>query len=286
MEDIKMRDNLEKIIGTFRNFPAADFSKKDNREKMQAAIEEMNNSLGEFNYGLYVDGKWEHLEESIESRNPSKISELLGIVSRGKEEDIKAAVESAKKAAKHWRNRSPSKRAGYLFDVAEQMEEHVYGLSALIICESGKNWKEAYADVAEAIDFLNFYGREMIRLGKEEKTQNLLGEENTTSYIPKGVVGVIAPWNFPLAILTGMTSAALVTGNTVVMKPAKDTPLIAGELMQMFANAGLPSGVLNYVPCAGKDAGKYIVENPDVNMIAFLGLKEVGLNMKKKLSNV
>ncbi len=286
MEMIKMSYDLEKRIGLFKNFPSADFSKQENRERMQSAIEEINKSMGDFNYGLYIDGAWDHFDDSIESRNPSKTSELLGIVSRGKEEHIKAAVESAKKAANYWRNVRPSKRAGYLFDVAEQMGEHVYGLSAMIVCESGKNWKEAHADVAEAIDFLNFYGREMIRLGKEEKTQNLLGEENTTSYIPKGVVGVIAPWNFPLAILTGMTSAALVAGNTVVMKPAKDTPLIAGELMHMFANAGLPSGVLNYVPCSGKDAGRYIVENPYVNMVAFTGSKEVGLNMNKMLSNV
>ena len=138
-----------------------------------------------------------------------------------------------------------------------------------MIKEAGKNRVEADADVCEAIDFLEFYGHEMIRVGAPYKTQDYPGEINTVQYIPRGVAAVIAPWNFPLAILTGMTAAALVTGNTVVMKPASQTPVIGYYLMDMFIKSGLPEGVLNYLPGPGEVVGEYLVTHPAVSLVAF-----------------
>ncbi len=270
----------------FRNVPVCDFSKEENRKKMSNALEKVSSQFGKINYGLKIGTQWINTDEHFYSKNPSNLSETIGKVSKGNLEYVEHAIRKAKETSKTWRLVLPEDRAEYLFNVAKQMEARIYTLSALLVFESGKNWKEAYADLAEAIDFLNFYGLEMIRLGEEKFTQEVLGEDNTSNYIPKGVVGVISPWNFPSAIFLGMTSAAIVTGNTVIVKPASDTPLIAAEIVKMFEKARLPPGVLNFVPGGGSDVGNALVESKDVNMIAFTGSREVGLGINKKLSEM
>ena len=237
-------------------------------------------------YDLHIGGQWVTTDEKIVSVNPDHTSQVLGNVSKAGKGEIEQALSDAKDAFESWQYTDIEERAGYLYNVAQQMQNDVFDLSALLVYESGKTWKEAHADVNEAVDFLNFYGMEMERLGKEVKTQNILGEDNITSYVPKGTVVVIAPWNFPLAILAGMTSAAIVTGNTVLMKPASDTPLIAGKLMEMFEKSGLPLGVLNYVPCNGSEVGNYLIDSSLVDMIAFTGSREVGLGINERISQV
>ncbi|MCH8945376.1 MAG: proline dehydrogenase family protein [Nanoarchaeota archaeon] len=283
-EEIKRENKNEEL--KFKNIPVFDFSKEGNRKKMLEALEKVSSQFGKINYGLKIGTEWVNTDEYFESRNPSKKSELIGKVSKGNQEYVQTAIKKAKEASKIWKLVPPEKRAQYLFDAAKQMEARIYTLSALLVFEAGKNWKEAYADIMEAIDFLNFYGSEMIRLGEEKFTQEVLGEENTLEYIPKGVVGVISPWNFPSAILLGMTSAAIVTGNTVVVKPASDTLLIAAEIVKIFEKVGLPPGVLNYVPGEGSVVGNALVESKDVNMIAFTGSRDVGLGINKKLAEV
>jgi len=280
---VKEAERLDDMV--FSNTPVIDFSRENDRTRMQEALDDLDSRLG-FHYNLKIGSDWFDTEDQMESINPSIHSQVIGTVSKANEEHAARAVTAAKDAYNSWSQISAQERGEFLKSVADQMSERIYDLSALIILESGKTWREAYGDVNEAIDFLNFYRIEMNKLDGEKLAQDVLGEENVTSYISKGVVGVIAPWNFPLAILTGMTSAALVTGNTVVMKPAEDSSLIAGELMKMFENVGLPDGVLNYVPGDGKEVGGHLVRSPDVNMIAFTGSREVGLEIYEEISKV
>ncbi|OVE81850.1 hypothetical protein BVY04_02315 [bacterium M21] len=266
----------------FENFISCDFSTAVNRSRMSAALDD----LEVMDSGLYINGEWIETTKRIESTNPSNRSEVLGKVGKAEKREVLHALESARKAYDSWKRVSARERAGYLEKAAVLMGERVYDLSALMVKEAGKNWREAYVDTAEAIDFLNFYAAEMKKLGDPVKTQELLGEDNFLSYRPKGVVAVISPWNFPLAILTGMTSAAIVTGNTTVIKPASESPLIAAELVQIFAEVGLPKGVLNYVPGSGAEVGNLLVESPLVDMIAFTGSRKVGLSIYEKMSRV
>ena len=282
----KLEESIVASNTDFRNVPVCDFSKAENRRLMSNALDRVKSQFGEMHYGLYINQTWLESDEKIVSINPSNTSQVIGSVAKANKKDVDDALCWAQRAFDSWQYVDICERAGYLQNVAQQMQSNPFDLAALITYEAGKTWREAHADVNEAIDFLNFYALEMQRLGKGMKTQQLLGEDNFTSYIPKGVVAVISPWNFPLAILTGMTSAALVTGNTVLMKPSSDTPLIAGKLMEMFVEAGLPPGVLNYVPCSGRDVGNVIIESPLVDMVAFTGSREVGLEIYEKISRV
>lgn len=269
---------------SFTNVPLFDFSLKETRDAMDKALEKIHASFGKITYGLKIGKSLITTKETIPSRNPSHHREIIGTVAQARKEHLDLAITEAKKAFASWRDISPEKRAQYLFTTAQKMCERFYELSALMVYEAGKTRKEACADVAEAIDFLNFYAHEMVRLGTIQKTQELLSEENTMRYVPKGVVTVISPWNFPLAILTGMASAALVAGNTVIMKPSSDTPLIGAELMKLFEAAGLPSGVLNYLPGSGEGIGMGLVESPDIAMVAFTGSRDVGLTIYQKIA--
>jgi RHH-type transcriptional regulator, proline utilization regulon repressor / proline dehydrogenase / delta 1-pyrroline-5-carboxylate dehydrogenase len=270
-------------LGSFVNSPVINFSVEETRRDMQGAIDDAL-SPQDRHYDLKIGGELVDSGDYIESINPSRSSEVIGTVSKANLEHAVLAVEEANKAKRSWSQTDPETRATVLHTVANEMTERIYDLSALISLEVGKTWREAHADVVEAIDFLTFYSMKMMEIGHTELTQEVLGEENTVEYIPKGVVGVIAPWNFPLAILAGMTSAAIVTGNTVVMKPAEESSLVAGELVEMFERAGLPDGVLNYLPGDGPEIGGFLVDSPDVNMIAFTGSREVGLNIYERIS--
>ncbi len=201
------------------------------------------------------------------------------MTSYGGPSEAQAAVEAAGRALPAWRDTSPAERAALLFRAAELMRGELYELAALETLEAGKTRREADADVGEAIDFLEYYGREMLRLGGQRKMGAAPGELNHYFYQPRGVALVVAPWNFPLAILTGMTSAALVAGNTVIVKPAGPTPLIGAQLARILHAAGAPAGVVNYLPCSGGEVGDLLVTHPDVDLIAFTGSQEVGLHI-------
>jgi len=266
------------------NMAVTDFSKAGEREAMQKALADARARFGAYRFGLRIGGEWLETGARIESRNVSKPSEVIGWTSGADQAHIDAALGAAREAFREWRQRSAADRASYLYRVAGEMKRRLNELAALEVYEAGKTWHEAHADVDEAIDYLNFYGKRMEQLGGERVTQKVLGEENTAGYIPRGTVAVIAPWNFPLAILTGMAAAAVVAGNAVLLKPSSETPLLGGELTRMFEEAGLPPGVLNFVPFNGAAIGDHLVESPLLDMVAFTGSRDVGLRIYEKLA--
>jgi len=279
-----IKENIQKDY-QFTNEPVADYSKKEYRRLMKDALSLVHENFGK-KYPLVIDGREVYTGEFIPSINPSKPSELVGEAVKADTNCAEQTINAAEKAAYGWSNTNPEERAGFLRRAASVMREKRFVLAAIEVFEAGKSWKEADADVCEAIDFLEYYAKEMVRLGKSQTTQDLPGEVNETMYIPRGIALIISPWNFPLAILTGMTSAAVVTGNTVIMKPASQTPIIAAELMNVFIEASIPKGVLNYLPGKGSDVGEYLINHPKVNTIAFTGSREVGLHIVKAASEV
>ena len=262
----------------FQNEAWRAFSDERNQDLINEDLMNLSKKLGR-SYPLVIGGRQAFTAQSTSSHNPSDPGEVIGEVSSAEKQHAEHAIKAAREAFKSWRFVGPEQRAEYLFHVARQMRAAKVRLTSLIIKEAGKNRVEADADVCEAIDFLEFYGHEMIRVGAPYKTQDYPGEINTVQYIPRGVAAVIAPWNFPLAILTGMTAAALVTGNTVVMKPASQTPVIGYYLMDMFIKSGLPEGVLNYLPGPGEVVGEYLVTHPAVSLVAFTGSMQAGLRI-------
>ncbi len=271
--------------GDFKNEPPTDFSREENRRSMKEALSGIKEDLGR-RYPLYIGGRQIEREEGITSRNPARPEEVVGIVSKASRKDAERAVKEAKAALKDWKETPPEERASYLFKVAQLMRERRFYLMALMVHEVGKNWKEADGDVAEAIDYLEYYGREMVRLSKEEKVKSLPGERNRYIYEPRGIGVVISPWNFPLAIPTGMVSAGLVTGNCILFKPSSLSPVIGWWLVELFRLSGIPDGVLNFVPGGGEEVGDFLVEHPEVDFIAFTGSKEVGLRIVEAAGRV
>jgi RHH-type proline utilization regulon transcriptional repressor/proline dehydrogenase/delta 1-pyrroline-5-carboxylate dehydrogenase len=220
-------------------------------------------------------------EAHLEWRNPSQVAQIVGRSGRSTPAQAKQAIAAAHAAFPAWRDTPAEQRAQFLYRAADAMRRRRFELTAWEVYESGKQWREADADVAEAIDYCVYYANEMRRLA-EPQHRDVPGEENVYFYEPRGVTIVIAPWNFPLAILCGMTTAALVTGNTVVMKPAEQSSVIAAHLMAIFQEIGLPPGVVNYLPGVGEEIGPTLVSHPDVAMIAFTGSKGVGLAIHRQ----
>jgi RHH-type proline utilization regulon transcriptional repressor/proline dehydrogenase/delta 1-pyrroline-5-carboxylate dehydrogenase len=204
---------------------------------------------------------------------------VVGHICQAGPAEVSKTIAVAKGAFPAWRDTDPRVRADCLFRAAAAARRRTFELAAWQVLEIGKQWDQAYADVTEAIDFLEYYGREMVRLGEPMRAGSAPGELNHYLYEPRGVAAVIAPWNFPLAISMGMASAALVTGNCVVYKPSGLTPVIGRHLAELFREAGLPPGVFNYLPGRGSEIGDLLVENPDVSLIAFTGSREVGLRI-------
>jgi RHH-type proline utilization regulon transcriptional repressor/proline dehydrogenase/delta 1-pyrroline-5-carboxylate dehydrogenase len=264
----------------FHNEPVSDFSKQMNREAMQAALREVARQLGRV-YPLVIAGKAVETDGALEGRNPSHIRQVLGKCGRANVAHAHSAIEAAKAVFPSWRDTDPHERAACLFRAATIMRRRRFELAAWEIYECGKPWREADADVAEAIDFCDYYGREMTRLAVPQR-QDVPGEENATIYESRGVTVVVAPWNFPLAILCGMTTAAIVTGNPVIMKPAEQSSVVGAKLMEILQEAGVPAGVANYLPGVGEEIGPELVRHPDVAMIAFTGSMGVGLLINRE----
>ena len=264
--------------GHFRNGPLLDFSMTRNRHDMDQALRAIKERR-ERKYPLYIGGREVTTARDIVSRNPARPGEIVGRVSSTSKKEADAAIDEALRAAKPWRKTAPDKRAGYLFIAAQEMRKKRIQLAALEVMEVGKTWKDADGDVCEAIDYLEYYGREMLRLGVPADLGNYPGEENEYSYEPKGIGVVISPWNFPLAIATGMASAGIVTGNCVIFKPSGLSPIIGYELCEIFRSIGLPTGVLQFIPGSWSDVGEYLVSHPSIDFIAFTGSKEVGLRI-------
>ncbi|MEX0585176.1 MAG: aldehyde dehydrogenase family protein, partial [Pirellulales bacterium] len=264
---------------TFRNEPHTDFSRRENRDAFQTALDDVAAQLGG-EHPLVIDGKATETRKKIVSVNPSHKKQTVGTVASAAVEHAEQAIVAARRSYDAWRTTPADQRAEYLEVMAAEMRNRRFELSAWEVYECGKPWADADADVAEAIDFLTFYAQQMRDLAVPMQV-DYPGEENTHSYRPRGVAVIIAPWNFPLAILTGMTAAALVAGNTVIMKPAEQSSVVAAQLMSIARDAGLPRGVLNYLPGIGEEIGPALVGSPDVDVIAFTGSRNVGLAINK-----
>jgi RHH-type proline utilization regulon transcriptional repressor/proline dehydrogenase/delta 1-pyrroline-5-carboxylate dehydrogenase len=267
----------------FEPEPITDFHREDARVAMPAALADVAGQFGR-TYPAVIDGRTVPAVATLDSVNPSHIRQVVGKFARTDGNTAKQAVGAAKAAFPGWRDTAPHERAELLFRSARIMQRRRFELAAWQVYECGKPWREADADVAEAIDFCNFYGREMLRLA-EPRLRNVPGEENSYFYEPRGVVVVIAPWNFPLAILCGMTTAALVTGNTVVMKPAEQSAVVGAKLMEVFLEASFPPGVVNLLPGVGEEIGPTLVSHPDVSLIAFTGSRGVGLAINRSAAD-
>ena len=268
------------MIRPFANEPLTDFSDPANAKAMEAAIAKVESEFGR-EYPLRIGGERITTEAKIRSANPAKFDETVGLVSKANRELAEKAIETAAEKFEEWKLVPPEVRARYLFRAAELMRRRRLEFNAVMVLEVGKNWVEADGDTAEAIDFLEFYGREMVRLGGPQPLVHYPPEENELRYIPLGVALVIPPWNFPNAIMCGMASAAIVAGNTVVLKPSSDAPVIAYKFAELMEDVGLPDGVLNYCPGSGAEVGDNLVQHPQTRLIAFTGSKEVGLRINE-----
>jgi len=265
----------------FRNEPFIDFTKEENAAAMRAALDKVKSQLGK-EYPLVIGGERIKTGDTIESINPANRSQVVGKFHKATKELANQAVESASKAFQSWRNTPVEERIQLVVRVAELMRERKHEFSAWMIYEVAKTWPEADGDTAEAIDFLEFYAHEMIRYASKQPLVELKGEDNKLDYIPLGVGAVIPPWNFPCAIMAGMTAAAIVTGNTVVLKPSSDAPAIAYKFFELLEEAGLPPGVVNFMTGSGAEVGDVVVDHPKTRFIAFTGSKEVGLRINER----
>ncbi len=265
-------------VGPFKNEPLTDFTKPENQQAMRAAIEKVRSELGR-EYPLVVGGKNVTTKDKLKSINPANPAELVGLFQKAGREEVEPVMTAALKAFETWSRTPAEDRAGLLLRVADLIRKRKHEFSAWMLFEVGKNWAEADADTAETLDFCEFYAREALRLAKAEPPVQLPGERDYLWYIPLGVGVVVPPWNFPGAIMAGMTLAAIVSGNTVILKPSSDSPGIARFFFDLLREAGLPDGVVNFCPGAGASFGDALVAHPKTRFIAFTGSKEVGLRI-------
>jgi RHH-type transcriptional regulator, proline utilization regulon repressor / proline dehydrogenase / delta 1-pyrroline-5-carboxylate dehydrogenase len=269
----------------FRNQPASDFAGRDERDSFPQAIAMVRNNLGK-TYPLYINAREITTTDILPSVNPARPDEVIGHVCQAGKEEADEAIRAAQSAFPAWRAAEPRERAAYLLKAAASLRSRRHELAAWQILEIGKQWDQASADVAEACDFLEYYAREMVRLGTLPRLGSVPGEVNQYLYEPRGVTLVIAPWNFPLAISAGMVSAAIVSGNCVVYKPSPLTPVIGHHLVEIFRDAGLPAGVFNYVPGRTEVIAEFLVDHAAVSTIAFTGSTQVGLSIIERAARV
>ncbi len=271
----------------YANQTPYDFSKPENIEKQKEALAYVQSQMGK-EYPNIVNGKEVFTEKKTKSFNPGNLSELVGTFQKAGSEMAEEAIKAADKAFKTWKNVPAEKRAEYLFKAAEICKARRFEINAWMIKEIGKNYAEADADTCEAIDFLEFYGREAIRYAKKQELvpTPLAGETAEYFYVPLGVGVCIPPWNFPFAIMIGVSASAIAAGNTVVLKPSSDTPMMAWLFADIMRQVELPEGVLNYLVASGAEAGDYLVDHPKTRFISFTGSMEVGLRINERAAKV
>jgi RHH-type proline utilization regulon transcriptional repressor/proline dehydrogenase/delta 1-pyrroline-5-carboxylate dehydrogenase len=265
------------VTGAFTNEPHTNFSKVAARDEMARAITEVRTQLGRVVSYTVAHGTTPSGDELV-TRNPSAPAEIVGRMRSVTPADLTRAVATAQMSFDQWSALPPASRVAILVKAADGMRRRRFELAAWEIAETGKGWREADADVAEAIDFLEFYAQEMHRLGQPRRLGHAPGELNHLMWSPRGLVAVIPPWNFPLAIPTGMVSAALVTGNVVLFKPSERAIKMGALLIELLSAAGIPDGALQFVP-GGPEIGRALVSHPSVEVIAFTGSKDVGLQI-------
>ncbi|HVE65194.1 MAG TPA: aldehyde dehydrogenase family protein, partial [Thermoanaerobaculia bacterium] len=273
------------MLPEFRNEPLTDFSLDAHRNAFQAALAKVEARLpieGKNRIGGKAVGASKHFE----SVNPCDRRQVIGRFPQGTKDDAERAVEAAAAAFPAWSRVPPEERSALLLRISAIFRKRKHEFSAMMVLEEAKSWAEADADTAEAIDFCEFYAREMERLAQPQPLTPYPGEKNDLEFIPLGVCAVIPPWNFPLAILCGMATAALVTGNTVVLKPSSDAAAIATMFLEACEEAGIPDGAVNFVTGPGSTVGNVLVEHPKTRMIAFTGSRDVGLQISEKAGRV
>ncbi len=268
-------------LSTFKNEEFLDFKEPENKRQMQAALAHVESQLGH-SYDMVIGGKRVRSERTITSVNPARPMQIIGQHAKAGEEHVEQAISAAQHAFTSWSRWSMEDRVAILLRTADLVSEHKFELCAWLSFEVGKNWAEADADVGETIDFLEFYAREAMKLDRATTPIQLPGERNAFRYLPLGVGAVLPPWNFPLAIMAGMTAAAIVCGNTVVLKPSVDAPTIAARFLLLLEEAGLPDGVVNLCHGAGPGFGSALVAHPQTRFIAFTGSMKVGLEIHER----
>jgi len=267
--------------GVFANEPFTDFKQPEIARQMRSALEVVGAQLGR-EYDLVIGGKRLRTEGKIRSVNPARPAQVIGLHQKAEGEHAEMAMQAALAAYETWSRTTVEERASLLLGAGELIRKRKLEFCAWLTYEVGKNWAEADADVAETIDFMDFYAREALRLAKATTPIQLPGEKNELRYIPLGAGAVIPPWNFPFAIMAGMTAAAIVTGNTVVLKPSSDSPTIAARFVNLLEEVGMPPGVVNFCPGSGATFGNAIVQHPKTRFIAFTGSKDVGLDIHER----
>jgi 1-pyrroline-5-carboxylate dehydrogenase len=267
-------------LSPFTNEPFTDFSTAANRRAMLAALDRVRAELGH-TYGFVIGGSDIQTATTFTSVNPANPAQVIGTHYAASAAEANAAVAAAQAAFPHWSHTPAATRVKLLLDTASLLRERHFDFCAWLTLEVGKNWGEADADVGECIDFLEFYAREALRLDASKPPIQFPGERNQLRYMPLGVGAVIPPWNFPFAIMAGMTAAAIVTGNTVVLKPSPDAPTVAARFLELLQEIGLPDGVVNLIQ-GGPEPGRIVVEHPAVHFIAFTGSKKVGLEIHER----
>ncbi len=267
--------------------PFTDFTIESNQLKYRQGLNIVESYLGNV-YPLVINGQRVHSEKKMDSLNPSNHKEVVGTIHQASIKEADMAIQAALTRFESWKHVDPEVRADVLFKSAAIIRRRKFEFSALLTIEAGKPWAEADADVAEAIDFLEYYGRQMRQMTRVDDAilsrRNI--ERNEYHYIPLGVGAIITPWNFPLAILVGMSSAAIVSGNTILLKPASTTQVIAYKFVEVLEEAGLPAGVINFIPGSGREIGDYMVNHPKIRFISFTGSKDVGITIYERAAKV
>jgi 1-pyrroline-5-carboxylate dehydrogenase len=269
----------------FRNEPFTDFSKPENAAAMRQALADVKAEFGK-TYPLIIGGERITTDKTIESRNPANPEEVVGRVASATVEHANRAIELANETFASWRKVPAEQRAEYLFQAAAELRRRRFELNAWLVYEVSKSWAEADGDIAESIDFCEFYGREMLRLAGPQQVYPMPGEDDQLHYIPLGAGVAIPPWNFPCAIMVGLVVAPIVAGNTIVLKPASTSPVIAAKFMEVLQSVGVPAGVVNFLPGPGGGVGDALVDHPKTRFIAFTGSKEIGLRIYERAAKV
>jgi 1-pyrroline-5-carboxylate dehydrogenase len=273
------------MLPTYKHEPFTDFTDEKNYKEMEAALRKVESELGK-DYDLFVGGESISTKEKIISTNPANKDEVIGRVSKANKEIAEKAIQAADKAFRTWSKTDPEERANILVRAAAIIRRRKHEFSAYLVKEAGKPWKEADGDTAEGIDFLEYYARQMIELKNGKPVNSRENELNRYFYVPTGVAVTIPPWNFAFAIMAGTTVAPLVTGNTVLLKPASATPVVAAKFVEVLVEAGVPAGVINFIPGSGAEVGDYLVDHPKTSLITFTGSRDVGTRLYRKAAEV
>ena len=273
------------MVLPFKHEPFTDFNDKKNREEFETALNYVESELGK-EYPLVINGEKIFTDDTLVSYNPGNKDEIVGKVSKATKEHVEKAMEAAKEAFKTWRKMPANARADVLFRAAAIVRRRKHEFSAWLVYDAGKPWSQADGDTAEGIDFLEYYGRQMLEIAKGKDLEHRVNEHNTYFYQPMGPGVVIPPWNFAFAIVCGTTVAPIVAGNPVLLKPSEHTPVIAYKLVEVLEEAGLPKGVLNFVPGDPAEIGDYLVDHKDTHFINFTGSRATGVRIMERAAKV